>query len=133
MSSANGSRLRLTRSRTARWAMPTASVLVAVATTIAINVLTTNWQWVWWLVLGVLVIANVLVLVRINAADRPPTVSAGGHGSVAAGGNIKGNTTTRAFGSAPGQVPGAGGISAGGAGAVAAGGDIIGDTSTEAG
>lgn len=64
----------------------------------------------------------------------PPPVTSSGAGSVAAGGSIDGNTTTKVRGAARGtRTPAEPGVTASGAGSVAAGEDITGDTSTDVG
>jgi hypothetical protein len=127
-------RLRLAGSRATRVVVPSVSVLVATGSAIVVNVLTTNWAWVWWPVLGVLVVLNVLLLVRFAPAANPGDVTASGAGSVAAGGSIHGNVKTTVHGSAgAAPAPGPGGVTASGPGAVAAGQDIVGDTTTDVG
>lgn len=128
-----GKGLRLVGSRAARIAVPVATVVLATASAIVTNVLTTDWAWVWWPVLGVLVVLNVLLLVRIGPS-APLSVTAEGPGSVAAGGSIQGNTKTTVRGSARGSRKAAEpGVAATGAGSVAAGADIVGDTTTDVG
>ncbi|MGM1062039.1 hypothetical protein [Saccharothrix sp. Mg75] len=95
--------------------------------------LTDDWYWLWWTLLSVLVVANVVLLTWTTPAVPRPTVSASGAGSVVAGGSIRGTTTTRVRGPNTAAPLGVSDVEARGSGSVAAGGDIDGDTSTDVG
>jgi hypothetical protein len=69
MNRSAGRRIRLIRSRTARIAVPAASVLMATTSAIVVNVLTSDWGWLWWVLLGLLVTLNVPLLVRVTSSD----------------------------------------------------------------
>lgn len=98
------------------------SVAIGAAIAIVVNVLTDGWNWVWWVVLGALVVVNVAVYgVSGGEAGR---VSASGAGAVAGGGSLTGKVTTKVRGTHAAGPDGGDGVSATGAGAVVAGGDI---------
>ncbi|MGW3991951.1 hypothetical protein ACWEF6_00535 [Amycolatopsis sp. NPDC004772] len=99
------------------------SVVLGTATAIVVNVLTDGWGWVWWAVLGVLVVVTTAVYV-LSDSGASPRVLASGAGAVAGGGDLTGKVTTKVRGKPTAGSAGGDGVGATGPGSVAAGGDV---------
>ena len=110
-----------------RVAIASATVVVAAATGIVTNVLSSSWTLTWWLALGVLVVLGVGLQLLVG---KKSIVSSTGPGAVGVGGSTSKRVTTRVRGKhGSGEVDGE--ISAAGPGSVAIGGNADGEISTD--